>query len=347
MVVIVVIFLIILAGGALMLIQDLILDLKMDRLPAPYQKIKMSDGQILEGPMRTLGQGAFGTVCLYKLGNQSVAVKIPKSIEYNALQEREILFLKKVNQHPNIIKFIDQVVVSRKLWAITELMQGSLRDLMNENGNLSSKTKLSIARQLACGVAFLHNFNSGLFNQRAIVHQDLKPDNLLVDSLVDDPNISVKISDFGISRQLDQVKLPLLGKMSSKLHEGRAGGTLLYTAPEIITAMINETECCEPKSDVFSIGLILWELATGCAPTRSMEELEQGTFQAFNADKAAGRERVTKSSFFWSTKETWSDPTYPRSSFFGPVIDKCIKSKAEERLSARRTLEELQQISIR
>lgn len=301
----------------------------------------------LEGPDKVLGHGAFGTVCRYTLNNKSVAVKIPNSLEYNELQQHELDLLKKANPHPNVIRYIEQVKVSRRVWILMELMQGSVRDLLNNNPGLSSKTKLSIAIQMATGIAHLHNFNSAYFLQNAIVHQDLKPDNLLVDTLSDDPNIKVKISDFGIARQLDQLKLPIFGKISSKLHKGHAGGTLLYTAPEIITAMLKNSECCELKSDVFSLGIILWEIATTCRPHRSREEIKHGTFKEFNRDKDASRRRITKQSFFGGTTETLSDPTYPKSSFFGPVIDKCIQPKIDDRISARKTLETLQQISIR
>ena len=312
----------------------------------PYQKVRMPDGRLLEGPNKVLGHGAFGTVCRYTLDNKLVAVKIPNSSEYNQHQQHELELLRKANPHINVIKYIDKVEVSRRVWIVMELMNGSVRDLLTKNPGLSSKTKLSIAIQIATGIAHLHNFNSAYFSQQAIVHQDLKPDNLLVDTLNDDPNIKVKISDFGISRQLDQLKLPFFGVISSKLHKGHAGGTLLYTAPEIITAMLAKKECCEPKSDVFSAGIILWEIATTHRPNRTIEEMGKGTFKEFNRDKETGRKRMTNHSFFVGTTTTLSNPTYPKSSFFGPVIDKCIQPKAEDRISARKTLEILQQISI-
>lgn len=341
MIEVVIIIILMVVGGVVLLISQLI---PRPFIP-PYQKTRMPDGKLLEGPDKVLGHGAFGTVCRYTLDNKSVAVKIPNDRQYNELQLHELDLLKKANPHPNVIKYIEHVEVSRRLWILMELMRGSVRDLLNKNPNLSSKTKLSIAIQIATGVAHLHNFNSAFFLKNAIVHQDLKPDNLLVDTLSDDPNIKVKISDFGIARQLDQLKLPILGRISSRLHKGHVGGTLLYTAPEIITAMLANRECCELKSDVFSVGIILWEIATACRPNRSMEEMELGTFKEFNRDKDTSRRRITKRSFFGGTTETWSDPTYPKSSFFGPVIDQCIQSRVDDRISARKTLETLQQIS--
>ncbi len=338
-----VVIILIVIGGMIIAISQLI---PRPFIPA-YQKITLPDGQLLEGPDDILGCGTFGTVCRYALGHRFVAVKIPNSREYNELQLHELDLLKKANPHPNVIKYIQQVEVNHRVWILMELMKGSVRDLLDKHPDLSSKTKLSIAIQMAAGVDHLHNFNSAYFLQNAIVHQDLKPDNLLVDSLRDDPDIKVKISDFSTARQLDQLKLPILGKISSILHKGKAGGTLRYTAPEIIMAMLKKHECCEPKSDVFSIGMILWEIATTRRPDRSIQETEQGAFKEFNRDKEANRRLITTQSFFSGKTETWSAPTYPKSSFFGPVIDQCIQPKIDDRISARKTLETLQQISIR
>ena len=285
-------------------------------------------------------------MCRYNLDNTPVAVKIPNSNEYNEFQKHEILLLKKANPHANIIRFIGQVEVSSKIWILMELMRGSVRDLLNQNPLLSSNTKLSIAIQMATGVAYLHKLHVGHLTRKAIVHQDLKPDNLLVSKLDDDPNLIVKISDFGIARQVDEFRLPIIGKISSKFHRGQVGGTLIYTAPEIVAAMALQQDCCEPKSDVFSVGLILWEIATTQQPKRSLREIEQGMFQEFTDDKNCRRKRMANISFFRDTFGASTEPTYPKSSFFGPVIKKCIRPNVDDRFSARKTLEILQQISL-
>lgn len=102
-------------------------------------------------------------------------------------------------------------------------------------------------------------------------------------------------------------------------------GTCAYSAPELIAAMRTESECCTPKSDVFSMGLVFWEIATCHRPYRSWEEIKQGTFEEFERDKKAV-------------------PTCPRSSFFGPVIERCIQPE-EKRYSAHETLRALTKIS--
>lgn len=307
----------------------------------PYEKIRLPDGRILEGPDKVLGKGAFGTVCRYHLDSRPVAVKIPGSKEYNELQASEIKLLKKANPHNNIIKFLGAVEVSGKLWILMELMGGTVRDLLDQKPRLSSKTKMSIAIQMTTGIAHLHKLSSTFFTRAAIVHQDLKPDNLLVDRLDDDPSVAVKISDFGIARQVDEVRLPIFGKISSKLHGGPVGGTFLYMAPEVVNAMVLQRDSCEPKSDIFSLGLILWEIATTKRPNRSQQEIIQGTFQELTDDQKTPKKRVDKTAFFCASTE----PAYPRSSFFGPIIDKCVRARAGDRISANNALERLQQIA--
>jgi len=311
-----------------------------------YQKIRLYDGGLLEGPENVLGKGAFGLVCEYKLDGQAVAVKMPTSRVYNTFQQHELKLLEKANPHVNIITYIKSIEFDRKIWIIMELMTGSVRDLLNNNLLLSWITKLSLATQMAAGIFHLHNISSGYVSKKAIVHQDLKTDNLLVDRLSDDPNIKLKITDFGISREVDQVSLPILGTIHSKSHEGCIGGTLIYTAPEMINAMAQNKDCCEPKSDVFSAGIVLWEIATNKLPLRNEYERQTGAFKLFDRDKNDGRQRITKSSFFSAANKTETKPTYPQSSFFGPIIDKCIQLKVNDRPSSRKLLENLKQISI-
>mgnify|MGYP003390851455 CR=1 FL=1 len=312
-----------------------------------YKKIKLPDGRLLEGPGKLLGKGSFGIVCQYQLDKKLVAVKIPNSREYNALQQHELELLKKANPHMNVINYIDRVEVDRKIWIVMELMKGSVHDLLVKNPGLSPKTKLSIAIQITTGIVHLHNFNSAYFSREAIVHQDLKTDNILVDRLDDDPKINIKISDFGIARQVNQLTLPIFGKISSKLYKGQVGGTLLYTAPEVINGMVTKRECCEPKSDVYSAGIVFWEVATARRPNRSIQEIHKGTFDEFNRDKNTNRQRITKTSFFGEVTETLSEPTYPMSSFLGPIIDKCVQPKIDDRNSANSILKRLQQIELK
>lgn len=309
-----------------------------------YRKVRLQDGKLLEGPDKVLGFGAFGTVARYQLNQHNVALKLPHSKKYNDLQKHEIELIKKASSHPNIMTYHDPIAVDGYIGIVMDLMGGTVRGLLEKNPTLSWKTKLSIAVQMTKGLVHLHNLDNAYISIRTIVHQDLKTDNLLVDRIDDDPNIRVKISDFGLARQVDQVTLPIFGKISSKLQEGQAGGTLLYTAPEVIAAMTQNKESCEPKSDVFSAGIILWELATTKRPNRAMAEINKGKFREFEEDTNNNQQRVTTFSLF-GNNVTYK-PTYPKSGFFGPIINKCIKTKVDDRPSASSALNDLQEIKL-
>lgn len=310
-----------------------------------YQKVLLPDGKFLQGPDKLLGYGAFGSVALYQLDQQNVAIKLPHSKKYNDFQKHELELLQKANPHPNIMTYYDPIEVDGYVGIVMDLMAGTVNGLLEKKPTLSWDTKISIALQMTKALAHLHNLDNAYISIRTIVHQDLKTDNILVDRMEDNPNIRVKISDFGISRQVNQITLPIFGKISAKLKKGKVGGTLLYSAPEVIDAIFQQKESCEPKSDVFSTGIILWELATTKPPNRTMTEITEGKFDEFHKDKNNNQQRVTSFSLLGSN--VICNPTYLKSGFFGPIINKCIKPKVDDRPSAISVLKDLQEIKLR
>jgi serine/threonine protein kinase len=308
-------------------------------------KHRLPNGSVLQGPEKELGKGAFGTVSKYKLDGISVAVKMPNALADNELQRHELAILQKANPHPNVIKYLGTYTLYGKISIIMELMQGSLRDLLNKLPDLSWQTKLSLARQMTTALVHLHKLKSEGFTRKAIVHQDLKSDNLLVDTIVDSPNIKLKVTDFGVAREIEQVNIPFFGKRTSKMLAGQEAGTLLYMAPEVIEAVNKGEHICNTKSDIYSSGLILWEIATTKRPNRSIEEICQGKFGEFDNDKitSANKARsLLKRGAAMFEKPTYS---YRQSSFFGSVIDNCINPKPSRRDSASKVLDKLQKIS--
>lgn len=309
-----------------------------------YRKVRLPNGKLLEGPDKLLGSGSFGTVARYKIDQKNIALKLPRSQKYNEFQRHEVELIKKANSHPNIMNYYEPVYVDGCIGIIMDLMTGTVKGLLDKYPSLSWSTKLSIALQLTNGLVHLHNLDNAYISIKTIVHQDLKTDNLLIDRVEDSPDIQVKISDFGLARQVNQITLPILGKISAKLKEGHVGGTLLYTAPEVIDAMARSKECCEPKSDVFSTGIILWEIATNNRPNRSNTEISEGRFNEFEVDAKKDQRCVTSYSLF-GNKVTYI-PTYPKSGHFGPIISKCIKPRVEDRPSATALQKDLQEIKV-
>lgn len=309
----------------------------------PDFHINLGKNGYLQGPYIKLGEGAMGTVWKFKLKEEYVAVKISTVNDHNDDSQRhEIGLLKKASSHPNIVKYILDVTYCNKMLIVFELMHGSVHDLL-EKIKLSWPTKLSLAKQLLAGLSHLHNLNSGKSEIEAIVHQDLNTDNLLVSELPNSPYIKLKISDFGIARRIDQYKIPIIHcKITTSVHQGYLGGTRLYMAPEVIS----NPAVCDPKSDVFSTGVILFELAKNKRPIRNKIEVTNGSFSEFENDKLSSPKFVSKYKALGVSTGTKAIPTYPISSFFGPIINKCIKRLPGERHSAAKVLRQLQSITL-
>lgn len=143
-------------------------------------------------------------------------------------------------RHPNIVLFMGAVTQPPNLSIVTEyLSRGSLYRLLHKHGAreaLDEKRRLCMAYDVAKGMNYLHKRNP------PIVHRDLKSPNLLVDK-----KYTVKVCDFGLSRL----------KANTFLSSKSAAGTPEWMAPEVL-----RDEPSNEKSDLYSFGVILWELAT-------------------------------------------------------------------------------------
>ena len=146
-----------------------------------------------------------------------------------------------VLRHPNIVLFLGACIKPPNLGLVLEYCnKGSLWSvLQNHEINLNWEDRKKIALDTAKGVFYLHSFNP------PILHRDLKSLNLLLDD-----SFRTKLIDFGWTRKLDI-------KMTGKI------GTYQWMAPEVISNQ-NYTE----KADVFSFGIILWEIASREPPYR-------------------------------------------------------------------------------
>ncbi|CAK7343378.1 unnamed protein product [Dovyalis caffra] len=190
-----------------------------------------------------IGAGSFGTVHRADWHGSDVAVKILMEQEFHAerFKEflREVAIMKRL-RHPNIVLFMGAVTQPPNLSIVTEyLSRGSLYRLLHKSGAkeaLDERRRLSMAYDVAKGMNYLHKRNP------PIVHRDLKSPNLLVDK-----KYTVKVCDFGLSRL----------KANTFLSSKSAAGTPEWMAPEVL-----RDEPSNEKSDIYSFGIILWELAT-------------------------------------------------------------------------------------
>ncbi|KAK1287306.1 Serine/threonine-protein kinase EDR1 [Acorus calamus] len=153
-------------------------------------------------------------------------------------------------RHPNVVLFMGAITRVPNLSIVTEFLpRGSLFRLIHRpNNQLDERRRLRMALDVARGMNYLHNCTP------IVVHRDLKSPNLLVDK-----NWVVKVCDFGLSRM----------KQSTFLSSRSTAGTAEWMAPEVL-----RNEPSDEKCDVYSFGVILWELSTLQQPWGGMNPMQ-------------------------------------------------------------------------
>lgn len=195
-----------------------------------------------------LGQGAMGVVYRARdpLIDRVVAIKtINLGLALDEKEEYEGRFYQEAKaagrlSHPNIVTIYDVGRNDDVAYIAMEFLEGrELRDIMNDGGLLPVHQVLDIVAQVASGLAYAHEFG--------IVHRDVKPSNIMV---VRDGH--VKITDFGIAR---------MASSSVRTQTGMVLGSPKYMSPEQVMGKLTDQ-----RSDIFSLGVMLYEMLTGVAP---------------------------------------------------------------------------------
>jgi len=195
-----------------------------------------------------LGRGAMGVV--YKATDsvleRTVAVKtVNMTLERDGADKFEARFYQEARaagslNHPNIVTVYDVGKAGDVAYIAMEFIEGEeLRSLLVEGKKLPVEKAVSIAAQVADGLSYAH--------QHGVVHRDIKPANIMVA-----PSGPVKITDFGIARMRSSGDLTQTGMML---------GSPKYMSPEQVIG-----KRADHRSDVFSLGIILYEMLTGTAP---------------------------------------------------------------------------------
>ncbi|XP_058790760.1 mitogen-activated protein kinase kinase kinase 13 isoform X2 [Phymastichus coffea] len=207
------------------------------------EKIKGSQTDEWEIPFESiselqwLGSGAQGAVFSGKLKKDIVAVK-----KVREPRETDIKHLRKLN-HPNIVQFKGVCTQAPCYCIIMEYCpSGPLYDLLRAGESVPPPRLWSWSKQIAAGMKYLHDHK--------IIHRDLKSPNVLIGR-----EEVVKISDFGTSREWNE--------KSTKM---TFAGTVAWMAPEII-----RNEPCSEKVDIWSYGVVLWELLSGEVPYKDVD----------------------------------------------------------------------------
>ncbi|XP_051564200.1 mitogen-activated protein kinase kinase kinase 13-like [Myxocyprinus asiaticus] len=187
--------------------------------------------------LQWLGSGAQGAVFLGKFHSEEVAIK-----KVREQKETDIKHLRKL-KHPNIISFKGVCTQAPCYCIIMEYCaQGQLYEVLRAGRKIMPCLLVDWASGIASGMNYLH--------LHKIIHRDLKSPNVLVTQ-----NDSVKISDFGTSKELSDKSM----KMSF-------AGTVAWMAPEVI-----RNEPVSEKVDIWSFGVVLWELLTGEIPYKDVD----------------------------------------------------------------------------
>ncbi|KAG6580432.1 Serine/threonine-protein kinase STY13, partial [Cucurbita argyrosperma subsp. sororia] len=220
-----------------------------------------------------IGEGAHGKVYEGRYRNQIVAIKVlhrGSTVEERAALEnrfaREVNMMSRV-KHENLVKFIG-ACKEPLMVIVTELLPGmSLRKYLmnNRKQQLDPRLAINFALDIARAMDCLH--------ANGIIHRDLKPDNLLLTA----NQRSVKLADFGLAREESVTEM-----MTAET------GTYRWMAPELystVTLRQGEKKHYNNKVDVYSFGIVLWELLTNRMPFEGMSNLQAAYAAAFKQER--------------------------------------------------------------
>ncbi|BFZ22027.1 hypothetical protein BsWGS_25066 [Bradybaena similaris] len=215
-----------------------------------------------------IGKGRYGEVWRGNWRGENVAVKIfPSREERSWFREAEI-YQTVMLRHENILGFIAADNKDNgtwtQLWLITDCHEnGSLFDYLNRH-TVTAASMIRLAHTAACGMAHLHIEILGAQGKPAIAHRDLKSKNILVKS-----NGTCCIADLGLAVRHDSKT------DSVDIAPNNRVGTKRYMAPECLDETINMNHFESFKrADVYSFGLVLWEIARRCSVGGIFEEYQ-------------------------------------------------------------------------
>jgi len=208
---------------------------------------------VLKGRYRLLeriGRGAMGTVFMAEdtVMERRVAIKVlrlPEELPEKAREEAVKRFYREARLagrliHPNIVATFDIDREGPYHFISMELVEGeTLSRLLEERRTLDPLLAAGIARQVCEALDYAHS--------HGVVHRDIKPGNIFVIE-----GEKVKVGDFGIARSMDS---------STLTQTGYSMGTPQYMSPEQVKG-----EGTDPRSDIFSLGVVLYEMLEGMNP---------------------------------------------------------------------------------
>ena len=204
--------------------------------------------------IKTIGEGGMANVylALDTILNREVAVKILRGDladdeKFVRRFQREALSASKLN-HPNIVEMYDVGEDDGRYYIVMEYIDGkTLKNLIKKRGGLTLHEVVDIMMQLTSAIMCAHD--------SYIIHRDIKPQNVLI---LDDGR--VKITDFGIAMALNSHELTQTNSVMGSVH---------YLPPEQATGVGSTI-----KSDIYSLGILMYELLIGKVPFKGDNAVE-------------------------------------------------------------------------
>lgn len=265
---------------------------------------EVKPGQIFAGHyeiLSVLGRGGMSIVykAKHRLMDRIVAIKLLQG-------ETDTLALERFKQeakaasslnHPNIIAIYDFGIIDNQAYLVMDCLEGkTLADVLDDEVNISQERTVNLFRQACMGLEHAH--------KNGIVHRDLKPGNLC---LVKDERGKelLKIVDFGIAKLVDNTSAQL-----NLTQTGEIFGSPLYMSPEQCMA-----KQLDQRSDIYSLGCVMYECLVGRPPLRGDTAYETMTMHVSKAPDAFIK----------------SAPNIPINPSIEAIVFRCLEKKPEDR----------------
>jgi serine/threonine protein kinase/Tfp pilus assembly protein PilF len=214
-----------------------------------YEVMLDQDGQPVE-----LGRGAMGIT--YKAFDSDLRFPVTLKVvseKYVGDESTKLRFLREARaaakvRHPNVGSVFHLGSSGGEYFYVMEFVEGeTLESLIKRSGRLEVKLALEIAAQVAAGLEAIH--------EQQLIHRDIKPTNIVV-RLKEDGRVTAKIIDLGLAKEVTEA-----GSQSAISNLGAFAGTPAYASPEQLAGL-----GLDIRSDLYSLGVTLWEMLAGQAP---------------------------------------------------------------------------------
>lgn len=192
-----------------------------------------------------LGAGSMGQVfqAEHRLTRRREALKVLSAecaTEQQLHRFHREMELQAALNHPNIAAIHNAIDIDGQIVLVMELVEGQTLESVLKKGRIPLQQGVDYVRQTLSALQYAH--------ARAVIHRDVTPANLIIT-----PSGTIKLTDFGVAKSFGDVLLTNCGELV---------GSLRYMAPEQIKGESN----ADPRSDLYSVGAILYEVATGVQP---------------------------------------------------------------------------------